>query len=49
MSRRNGDRARADRKWKAKLHQRARMREFRRVTQQHATKSIDPHHQLDRT
>ncbi len=45
MSQRNGDRARADRKRKAKLHQRTRIREFLKVTQQHAPKSIDPHRQ----
>ena len=34
------DRARADRKRNAKLHERIRIREFRKVTQQHAPKSI---------
>ena len=42
MSQRNGDRSRADRKRRAKIHQRTRIREFRKVTQQHAPKSIDP-------
>jgi hypothetical protein len=41
MSQRNGDRARADRQRKAKLHERTRIRAFRQVTQQHAPKSID--------
>jgi len=48
MSQRNGDRSRADRQRKAKIHQRAHIREFRKVMQQPAPKSIDPHDQLKR-
>ena len=44
MSQRNGDRARADRIRNARLHQRARIRDFRKTMQQHAPKSIDPNH-----
>jgi hypothetical protein len=41
MSQRNGDKARSDRQRKAKMHHRSRIREFRKTTEQHASKTID--------
>jgi len=37
---RNGDKARSNRQRKAKMHQRRRIREFRKTTEQHASKGI---------
>src|SRR4026208_1241401 len=40
MSQRNGDKARSNRQRKAKMHQRKRIREFRKSREQHASKAI---------
>ena len=37
---RNGDKARSNRQRKAKMHQRRRIREFRKTTEQHASKAV---------
>ncbi len=37
---RNGDKVRSNRQRKAKMHQRRRIREFRKTTEQHASKGI---------